>query len=78
MTTPTPQHIVQARRRWTADAVRELGMTTDLPTAAQILGVGRSKAYEMAKNGNFPARILRVGRRYVVPVAPLIKLLEEE
>jgi hypothetical protein len=78
MTPPTIQHPVQARRRWTADAVRTLGMTTDVPTAGEILGIGRTKAYEMAKNGDFPVRVLRIGRRYVVPIASLIKLLEVE
>jgi len=78
MTTSTTPHQVQARRRWTADAVRVLGMTTDVTTAGEILGIGRSKAYELAKNGQFPVKVLRIGRRYLVPVASLMKLLEAE
>lgn len=76
MTTSTTPDPVRARCRWTADAVRALGMTTDVPTAGEILGIGRSKAYELAKNGEFPVNVLRVGRRYLVPVASLMKLLE--
>ncbi|MEJ3750585.1 helix-turn-helix domain-containing protein [Actinomycetes bacterium KLBMP 9797] len=51
-------------------------MTTDVPTAGEVVGIGRTKAYEMATNGELPVNVLRVGRRYVVPVAALMKLLE--
>ena len=50
-------------------------MTTDVATAGAILGIGRSKAYELAKNDEFPVAILRVGRRYLVPTSALITLL---
>ena len=35
-----------ANQVWTVEAVRALGMTTDVTTAAAILGFGRTKAYE--------------------------------
>ena len=41
----------------------------------QILGIGRTKAYELAKTGEFPVRVLRIGRRYVVPVPAILALL---
>jgi hypothetical protein len=47
---------------WTVEAVRVLGMTTDVDTAAAILGFGRTKAYELAKNNQFPVQTLRIGR----------------
>jgi hypothetical protein len=66
----------QARRRaWTPDDVRALGMTTDLETAAEIIGIGRTLAYELAKNQAFPVRLLRLGRRVVVPVPDLRRYL---
>jgi hypothetical protein len=43
-------------RRWTIEAVRGIGLTTDVETAGAILGIGRSKAYELAKDGSFPVR----------------------
>jgi hypothetical protein len=61
---------------WTAEAIRSLGMTTDVETAGGILGIGRTKAYELAKNGEFPVKVLRIGRRYVVPIPALMALLE--
>jgi hypothetical protein len=66
------------RRVWTVDAVRELGLTTGVETAGEIIGIGRSKAYEMAKGGEFPVRVLRIGRRYIVPVNALTKLLDAD
>jgi excisionase family DNA binding protein len=63
-------------RVWTAQAVHELGLTTDVETAAQILGIGRTKAYELAQRGDFPATVVRVGRRYKVSVPALLRLLD--
>ncbi|MGW5010509.1 helix-turn-helix domain-containing protein [Micromonospora chalcea] len=58
--------------------MRELGLTTDVETAAAILGIGRTKAYALARTGEFPVRLLRVGRRYVVPVQAILNLLAVE
>jgi hypothetical protein len=63
---------------WTEQALRSLGLTTDVETAGAILGVGRTKAYELAKAGEFPVKILRIGRRYVVPVPAMLRLLNGE
>ena len=65
-------------RVWTVDAVRALGVTTDLATAGEILGVGLAKAYEMARADSFLVPVLRVGRRYRVSVPALLKLLGAE
>lgn len=61
---------VAKRVIWTAEKVRELGLVTSLETAAQILGIGRSKAYEMVRTGDFPrpshasrARVPGAGQR---------------
>jgi predicted DNA-binding transcriptional regulator AlpA len=47
----------------------------DLPTAARTLGLGRTKAYELAKAGEFPCRGIRAGRRYQVPTAEVLRLV---
>lgn len=47
--------------------------TTSVEAAAEILGIGRSSYYAAIKNGELPA--LRIGRRIVVPTAPLRRLL---
>jgi len=61
---------------WTQEAVRGLGMTTDIETAAAILGIGRTKAYELARAGVFPVKVIRIGRRYLVPIPAILQLLD--
>ncbi len=65
----------RARRVWTIDAVRGLGSTTDVETAGAIFGIGRSKSYQLAKSGEFPVQLLRIGRRYRVPIPSILELL---
>lgn len=60
------------KARWTTDMVKDLGLITDLETAGAILGIGRSKAYEMAKHDEFPVTVMRVGRCYRVPVPAIL------
>jgi len=40
-----------------------------LPTAARVLGIGRTKTYQLAQTNQFPCRILRVGRKLSRPTA---------
>lgn len=43
------------------------------PDTAQLLGVSKNSVYKSAKAGEI--RVLRIGGRYLVPVAPLLKQL---
>lgn len=63
------------RRVWSEEEVRALGVTTDLVTAAAVLGIGRTTAHALARTDHFPVPVIRVGRRYRVPVAPILRLL---
>ena len=64
-----------AKRVWTIDEVRRLGMATDVETAASILRIGRTTAYKLVGEGDFPVPVLRVGKRYVIAVENLLTLL---
>jgi excisionase family DNA binding protein len=44
-------------------------------TAARLLGIGRTKAYELARHGEFPCLVIRVGDLYRVSTADLLRLL---
>lgn len=48
-----------------------------VPDASSILGIGRSTAYSMLKEGTFPVRVLKVGNRYRVSRADLLSFLGE-
>jgi hypothetical protein len=62
-------------RGLTAAEIRALPAVVDLLTAGRVLGVGRTKSYELARTGRFPCPVLRVGRSYLVPTAGLLTLL---
>jgi excisionase family DNA binding protein len=53
-------------------AARRLTLTVE--EAAQLLGVSRSYAYELVRQGALPC--LRLGRRIVIPVRALEALLD--
>lgn len=59
----------------TRDQLHALPVVVNLMTAACALGLGRTKAYQLAQCGQFPCRIIRVGRNYHVPTADLLELL---
>ncbi|WHM36005.1 helix-turn-helix domain-containing protein [Streptomyces sp. BPTC-684] len=52
-----------------------LPAVVDLRMAAEVLHVGRTKAYELARHGRFPCPLLRIGKTYRVPTAHLIRLV---
>jgi hypothetical protein len=64
-----------SRRTWTLEEVRALGLTCDVPTAGQILGISRSLAYEMVRDQTFPVRVLRFRRAARVAVPDLLHYL---
>ena len=47
----------------------------DVTTAARALGLGRSTAYDLARRGKFPCRVLHIGSSYRVPTAELLRVL---
>ncbi|MFG1761110.1 helix-turn-helix transcriptional regulator [Micromonospora echinofusca] len=57
------------------DELLQLPAMIDLATAARALGVGRTKAYELAKSGTFPCPVLRIGTTYRVRTADLLRLV---
>ena len=60
------------------DEIRQWPAAVDLVKAALVFGIGRTVAYEMAKAGTFPARVVRVGTghgRYVVSTQSILAVL---
>lgn len=55
--------------------IDELPVVLDLVTAGRALGLGRTKSYQLAKTGQFPCRLIRAGKTYLVPTAELLTLL---
>ena len=57
-----------------ADAAH-LPPTLSVAEAARLLGISRSSGYTLAAQGHFPVPVLRLGRSFRVPTAPLLTLL---
>ncbi len=55
--------------------LEQLPAVIDLPTAADILGIGRTAAYELVRSGEWPTPVLRLGRLIRIPSASLLTLL---
>ncbi|MGW3495869.1 hypothetical protein [Streptomyces sp. NPDC001020] len=53
----------------------ELPAAVDLEIGNRALGLGRSKGYELAKRGQYPCKVLRLGNAYRVVTADLLALL---
>lgn len=53
----------------------DLPPVVDVPTAGEILGVGRSCAYELVRSGQWPTPVLHLGRLIRIPTTPLVDLL---
>jgi len=49
--------------------------TTDIETGGRAFGIGRTKAYELARKGTFPCRVVKAGRTYRVVTADLLRVL---
>lgn len=58
------------------DEVRGWPAAVDISDACMAIGISRAQGYVSAKRGDFPARVITVGRRYKVVTADLVRLLE--
>ena len=70
----------EAKERATAgamslDELLALPATVNVTTAGRALGIGRDKAYELIRTGQFPVRTLPLGATVRVPTAELWKVL---
>ena len=61
--------------RMTAHELRALPAAIDLVTAGRAFGMGRTKSHELARAGQFPVKVLRLGREYRVATAEVLAAL---
>lgn len=59
----------------TVDELRALPNAVDVVTAGRALGISRTTAYTMARQGVFPVPLLRFGAQYRAKRTDLMKLL---
>jgi excisionase family DNA binding protein len=61
--------------RSSAVEVCQLPPVLTVEQAARLLRIGRSKAYDAVRTGDWPTRIVRVGRCIRTPTAEVLRLL---
>ena len=57
------------------DELLALPTTISVETAARAIGLGRTRAYELARRGEFPCKVIRIGASYRVVTVDLRRLL---
>lgn len=60
-----------------ATELRALPTAVDIVTAGRAFGLGRTKANQLARAGQFPVPVLRIGNSYRVTRAALLRALSE-
>ena len=48
----------------------------DLATAGRAFGIGRTKAFELARAGQFPVKVIQVGQKFRVPKTAILAALD--
>lgn len=61
--------------RPTVEEVRSWAVTVSIPQAGRCFGLGREAAYALARAGEFPVEVLRLGVRLVVTRSALLAAL---
>jgi hypothetical protein len=64
-----------AARTPTVEEVRSWPVTLDVATTGRAWGVGRDRAYALARQGRFPVPVLRLGRYLRVTRASVLETL---
>ncbi|MBO2461444.1 helix-turn-helix domain-containing protein [Actinomadura violacea] len=59
----------------THEELAALPTTTTIETAARALGLGRTRAYQLAREDRFPCKVIRIGTTYRVVTADLQRLV---
>lgn len=59
----------------TDEELRRLPALLTVPEAGQVLGIGRTVAYQLVRRGEWPTPVIRVGVQIRVPRAPLLELI---
>ena len=70
--------VTGASLRMTVAQARAVPPVVDVPTAAAMMGIGRTAAYELIRLGRWPTPVLRLGKLIRIPSAPILELIQVE
>lgn len=63
------------KRQLDASEIKGLPPVVDVPTAAAVLGIGRTAAYELIRTNTWPTPVVKLGKSIRIPSAPLLALV---
>ena len=72
------EDMMNSNGKWTPEAIRALGPTTDLPTLGTIFECSRWKSYQMARHGEWERvgiKVIPIGSKYRVVVQSILEVL---
>lgn len=75
---PHGRPAVAAARSMTHSELLALPVSFPLDTANRALALGRTTGYQLAKRGDYPVRVLKLGNAYRVTRADLLRYLGAE
>jgi predicted DNA-binding transcriptional regulator AlpA len=64
-----------ARKALGVEDLDSLPPCIDVPTLAEILGISRAMAYEFARRDQLPVKVVRIGRRLLIPTKSVLALV---
>jgi predicted DNA-binding transcriptional regulator AlpA len=68
--------MTSVEHRMSLDQAQELPAVVDVVTAAAVLGIGRTAAYELIRTDAWPTPVLRLGKLIRIPTASLLELIQ--
>jgi predicted DNA-binding transcriptional regulator AlpA len=68
--------MISASHQLTVKRAQDLPAVVDVVTAAAVLGIGRTAAYELIRTGAWPTPVPRLGRLIRIPTGPLLELIQ--
>ena len=67
--------MIATASKFTEDDLRNLPPVVDVPTAAAVLGIGRSAAYDLIRTEKWPTPTVRLGKLIRIPTSALLDLI---
>ena len=64
--------MTSASHRLTVQGAQSLPAVIDVVTAAAVLGIGRTAAYELIRTGDWPTPVVRLGKLIPIPTGQLL------
>lgn len=68
--------MTSVQHRMSLNRAQELPAMVDVVTAATVLGIGRTAAYELIRTDAWPTPVLRLGKLIRIPTASLLELIQ--